>query len=98
MLVVWEDVVASLVEGRENNEESCVWIQREITSADGGPKLEALHQIPLKCVEDITYLGFYGDHRFAIKTHYHDEVQFRCREESSAMNWVAILHHAKCGN
>jgi len=96
MRIVWKDVLASLVEGRKSSEETTLWIQRQVINASGQAELEALHQIPMKWVEDISYLDFYGDHRFAIKVYnFHDEFHFRCGDESSAMNWVSTLRHAR---
>ena len=43
MRTVWKDVLASLVEGRKPGEETTLWIQRQITNANGKPELEALH-------------------------------------------------------
>lgn len=97
MRSVWKDILASLVEGRHAGEETTLWIQREvINTSTGKPELEALHQIPMKWLEDVTYLDFYGDFRFALKVYnVPDEFQFRTRDEESAQNWVLTLRNAR---
>ena len=93
MRIVWKDILASLVEGRRPGEETTLWIQRQITNAaTGKAELEALHQIPMKWLEDVNYLDFYGDYRFSLKIYnVADEFQFRTSDEVSAKNWVATL-------
>lgn len=60
--------------------------------ATGKLELEALHQIPMKWIEDVTYVNMYGDHRFAIKIfNVLEEFQFRTRDADSAHNWVVTL-------
>jgi len=97
MRIVWKDILASLVEGRRPGEETTLWIQRQITNAASGrAELEALHQIPMKWLEDVNYLDFYGDHRFSLKIYnVADEFQFRTADEVSAKNWVATLVRAR---
>ena len=97
MRIVWKDILASLVEGRRPGEETTLWIQRQITNAaTGKAELEALHQIPMKWLEDVNYLDFYGDYRFSLKIYnVADEFQFRTSDEVSAKNWVATLVRAR---
>ena len=97
MRIVWKDILASLVEGRRPGEETTLWIQRQITNATTGKaELEALHQIPMKWLEDVNYLDFYGDYRFSLKIYnVADEFQFRTSDEVSAKNWVATLVRAR---
>jgi hypothetical protein len=97
MRVVWKDVLASLVEGRKANEETTLWIQREVHNATTGKaELEALHQIPIKWLQQVKYLDFYGDYRFAIKVYnVSDEFVFRCADEESAQNWILTLRSVK---
>ena len=97
MRIVWKDILASLVEGRRPGEETTLWIQRQIANAaTGKAELEALHQIPMKWLEDVNYLDFYGDHRFSLKIYnVADEFQFRTSDEVSAKNWVATLVRAR---
>jgi len=97
MRVVWKDVLASLVEGRKEKEETTLWIQREVTNASTGKhELEALHQIPIKWLQEVKYLDFYGDFRFAIKVfNVSDEFVFRCADEESAQNWILTLRSFK---
>jgi hypothetical protein len=60
--------------------------------ATGKQELEALHQIPMKWIEDVTYVNMYGDHRFSIKIfNVQEEFQFRTRDADSANNWVVTL-------
>mmetsp|Transcript_18810 Transcript_18810/g.43743 ORF Transcript_18810/g.43743 Transcript_18810/m.43743 type:complete len:767 (+) Transcript_18810:96-2396(+) len=90
MRTVWKDILASLVEGRRPNEETTLWIQREVTNVQGKPELEALHQIPIKWLERVQYLEF--DNRFTLKVYnVGDEFLFRCADEESAQNWVQTL-------
>jgi len=98
MRIVWKEVLASLVEGRRSSkEETTLWIQRQIHNPSTQKnELEALHQIPLKWVEDISYLDFYGDFRFSIKVYnFPDEFHFRCQDEDSASQWIKILRMAR---
>jgi hypothetical protein len=97
MRIVWKDILASLVEGRRPGEETTLWIQRQISNpATGKAELEALHQIPMKWLEDVNYLDFYGDYRFSLKIYnVADEFQFRTGDEVSAKNWVATLMRAR---
>jgi len=96
MRVVWKDILASLVEGRKPNEETTLWIQRQVTNAiTMNQELEALHQIPMKWIDEVRYVDFYGDFRFSIKIHnVPDEFLFRTRDAESAMNWVITLKTA----
>lgn len=93
MRVIWKDILASLVEGRKAKEETTLWIQRQVTNpATGKQELEALHQIPMKWIEDVQYVDMYGDHRFSIKIfNVLEEFQFRVRDADSAHNWVVTL-------
>lgn len=96
MRVVWKEVLASLVLGRKATEETTLWIQRQVTSSSGRKELEALHQIPIKWLEEVTYLDIYGDHRFSLKVYnVAEDYQFRCNDEESAQNWIVTLRSAK---
>ena len=97
MRVVWKDVLCSLVEGRKATEETTLWIQREVTnSTTGKQELEALHQVPIKWLEEVQYLDFYGDHRFSLKVYnVSEEFIFRCADEGAAQNWVVTLRSVK---
>jgi len=98
MRVVWKDVLASLVEGRRPGEETTLWIQRQVINATTGKVtgLEALHQIPMKWLEDVNYVDLYGDHRFTLKVYnIAEEFYFRTRDESSAQSWVLTLRSAR---
>ena len=91
MRVVWKDVLASLVQGRTPQEETTLWIQREVTH-NGTTSLEALHQIPVKWLEKVQYL----DDRFAIKVYnLTDEFLFRTNDADAAQNWVLTLRSAQ---
>jgi len=98
MRVVWKDVLASLVEGRRPGEETTLWIQRQVVSPQTGKVtgLEALHQIPMKWLEDVNYVDLYSDHRFTLKVfNIAEEFYFRTRDEQSAQNWVLTLRSAR---
>jgi len=98
MRVVWKDVLASLVEGRRPGEETTLWIQRQVMNAQTGKVtgLEALHQIPMKWLEDVNYVDVYGDHRFTLKVYnIAEEFYFRTRDEQSAQSWVLTLRSAR---
>jgi len=98
MRVVWKDVLASLVEGRRPGEETTLWIQRQVINAQTGKVtgLEALHQIPMKWLEDVNYVDLYGDHRFTLKVYnIAEEFYFRTRDEQSAQSWVLTLRSAR---
>jgi hypothetical protein len=91
MRVVWKEVLASLVEGRKPGEETTLWIQREVRNATTGkPELEALHQIPVKWLQTVS---FFSDRRFILKVYnLQEEFVFRCeRSEEAAQNWVLTL-------
>jgi hypothetical protein len=91
MRVVWKEVLASLVEGRKPGEETTLWIQREVRNATTGkPELEALHQIPVKWLQTVS---FFTDRRFILKVYnLQEEFVFRCeRSEEAAQNWVLTL-------
>ena len=98
MRVVWKDVLASLVEGRSPGEETTLWIQRQVLDATTGKVtgLEALHQVPMKWLEDVNYVDIYGDHRFTLKVYnIAEEFYFRTRDEQSAQSWVLTLRSAR---
>ncbi|KAL7542602.1 hypothetical protein ACHAXR_012790 [Thalassiosira sp. AJA248-18] len=98
MRVVWKDVLASLVEGRRPGEETTLWIQRQVTNSQTGKVtgLEALHQIPMKWLEDVNYVDLYGDHRFTLKVfNIAEEFYFKTRDEQSAQSWVLTLRSAR---
>jgi hypothetical protein len=92
--VVWKEVLASLVEGRKPGEETTLWIQREYYShSTNKMELEALHQIPIKLIRNISYQDYTTDHRFLIKVHnMHEDFIFRCeKSEEAAQNWVITI-------
>ena len=93
MRTVWKEVLASLVEGRKPGEETTLWIQREIPSSSGKPELEALHQIPVKWLQEVTYQQYSADNKFTLKVYnLPDEFVFRCENsEEAAQNWVSTL-------
>ena len=98
MRVVWKDVLASLVEGRRPGEETTLWIQRQVVDPATGKVtgLEALHQVPMKWLEDVNYVDIYGDHRFTLKVYnIAEEFYFRTRDEQSAQSWVLTLRSAR---
>lgn len=98
MRVVWKDVLASLVEGRRPGEETTLWIQRQVIDPITGKVtgLEALHQVPMKWLEDVNYVDIYGDHRFTLKVYnIAEEFYFRTRDEQSAQSWVLTLRSAR---
>jgi hypothetical protein len=98
MRVVWKDVLASLVEGRRPGEETTLWIQRQVVDPQTGKVtgLEALHQIPMKWLEEVNYVDIYGDHRFTLKVYnFAEEFYFRTRDEQSAQSWVITLRSAR---
>jgi len=98
MRVVWKNVLASLVEGRRPGEETTLWIQRQVVDPSTGKVtgLEALHQVPMKWLEDVNYVDVYGDHRFTLKVYnIAEEFYFRTRDEQSAQSWVLTLRSAR---
>jgi len=98
MRIVWKDVLASLVEGRRPGEETTLWIQREVTNqTTGHVELEALHQIPVKWLEEINYLQYSTDNRFSLKVfNLSEEFIFRCaKDDEAAQNWVLTLRSVK---
>ncbi|KAL7575972.1 hypothetical protein ACA910_000761 [Epithemia clementina (nom. ined.)] len=97
---VWKEVLASLVEGRKKGEETTLWIQRQVINPNTNQKeLEALHQIPVKWLEEVTHYDFYSDNRFSLKVfNLQEEFVFRCSKDSdAAQNWVDTLLAAKEG-
>jgi len=97
MRIVWKDILASLVEGRKPGEETTLWIQRQVTNPTTGKvELEALHQIPMKWLEEVSYIDVYGDFRFSLKIYnVSDEFQFRTTDAQSAQSWLATLRSAR---
>ena len=98
MRTIWKDVLASLVEGRKKGEETTLWIQRQIVNpTTNQTELEALHQIPVKWLEEVTYYDHSVDNKFAIKVfNLQEEFVFRCpHSEEAAQNWVSTLRSAK---
>lgn len=92
MRTVWKQVLASVVQGRQRGEETTLWIQREVTGSNGKSELEALHQIPVKWIQEIHYLDFSADNRFTLKVfNLQEEFIFRCGTEEAAQNWVLTL-------
>jgi len=94
MRVVWKEVLVSLVAGRRPGEETTLWVQRETTNpVTGTTGLEALHQIPIKGMQDINYVDFSADHRFVIRVfNLNDEFVFRTNTSAdAAKNWVSTL-------
>jgi hypothetical protein len=94
---VWKEVLASLVEGRKPNEETTFWIQREVTNSTTGKReLEALHKVPIRWLQEVHLLDFYGDYRFSLKVYnINEDFVFRCADSDSAQNWVSTLRSIK---
>jgi hypothetical protein len=98
--IVWKSILALLVQ--KDNEEPCLWITREVISAEEGggsgePELETMHRIPMRRLQTVEYIDFYGDHRLAlrIKRREHDLI-LRCNDDgSSAIAWAQQLEVAK---
>mmetsp|Transcript_14828 Transcript_14828/g.36273 ORF Transcript_14828/g.36273 Transcript_14828/m.36273 type:complete len:1323 (-) Transcript_14828:1454-5422(-) len=93
---VWKEVLASLVEARHPGEETTLWIQREIVDSSSGTReLEALHQIPMKNLEEVKLNEMSTDNQFTIKLYSStDEFVFRCAESPvDSMRWVQILQN-----
>eukprot|EP00804_Cyclotella_cryptica_P002703 CCRYP_009613-RA/>CCRYP_009613-RA protein AED:0.40 eAED:0.40 QI:0/-1/0/1/-1/1/1/0/132 len=98
MRVVWKDVLASLVERQRPGEETTLWSQRQVVNPSTGKVtgLEALHQVPMKWLEDDSYVDIYGDHRFTLKVYnIAEEFFFGVRDEQSAQSWVLTLRSAR---
>lgn len=97
MRTVWKDVLASLVEGRRPGEETTLWIQRQIINSQGTAELEALHQIPVKWLQDVSFMDFSTDNRFSLRVYnLNEDFVFRCpRDPAAAENWVVTLRSAK---
>ena len=97
MRTVWKDVLASLVAGRKPGEETTLWIQREVTNAVTGKKeLEALHQVPIKWLQDVTHMDYATDNRFSLRVYnIQEEYLFRCSTDQAAKNWVQTLRNAQ---
>jgi len=96
--VIWKEILASLVEARRPGEETTLWIQREIRNPQNKNKteLEALHQIPMKWIEEVICLDFYSDYRFSIKVfNVPEDFVFRTGTEESCKQWVATLKSAR---
>ncbi|GAX19302.1 hypothetical protein FisN_4Lh121 [Fistulifera solaris] len=94
MRTVWKEVLASVVEGRKPGEETTLWIQREVI-IDGKTTLEALHQLPIRWMQEVFFLGDI-ENRFSIKIyHLPDEFMFRCPDADAAQNWVLTLRSMK---
>jgi hypothetical protein len=94
MRYVWKEVLASLVEARRPGEETTLWIQREITDTLSGRKeLEALHQIPMKALQEVKLNEMSTDNQFTLRLYNSsDEFVFRCAESPvDSMRWVQIL-------
>lgn len=94
MRTVWKEVLASLVEGRKPGEETTLWIQREVVNpTNGKTELEALHQIPVKWLQQVTYHNYTTDHRFSLKVYnLQEEFVFRCEQsQEAAQDWVVTL-------
>lgn len=99
---VWKQVLVSIVEGRQPGQETTLWIQREVNnSATGRPELEALHQIPVRLIERVSYWQSTDpeheqqqsqqQQRFAIQVHQvAEEFVFRCPEDAVQM-WIVTL-------
>jgi hypothetical protein len=90
----WKEVLASLVEGQKPGEVTTLWIQREtINPTTGKTELEALHRIPLKVLEDVSFQDNSTDNQFRLKLHNSaDEFVFRCNEApNDALRWVQTL-------
>jgi len=71
-----------------------LWIQREITNPSTGHKeLEALHRIPLKMLECVTFTDQTTDNHFRLKLYNATEdFVFRCEDApNDALRWVQTL-------
>jgi hypothetical protein len=98
MRFVWKEVLASLVQGTKPGEETTLWIQREIFNPiSGRNELEALHQIPVKVLEDVSLKEYTVDHQFTLKIYNStDEFVFRCSDApANSMMWVQTLKKYK---
>jgi len=90
----WKEVLASLVEGQKPGEVTTLWIQRETrNSSTGQTELEALHRIPLKVLEDVSFQDNTTDNQFRLKLYNSsDDFVFRCNGAANdALRWVQIL-------
>lgn len=99
--IIWKEILASLVEARRPGEETTLWIQREIRNPQNKNKteLEALHQIPMKWIEEVSYIDFHVDFRFSIKVfNVKEDFVFRTGTEESCKQWVATLKSARDGS
>ena len=101
--IVWKQILASLVEARNSDEETTLWIQREVESKQNNnghsnrspPTLDSLHQIPMKWLLNVRYCDDFGDFRFCLKIYnVKEEFVFRTFDEESCMEWVATLSSA----
>ena len=92
--VTWKPVLALLVQ--KDKEEPCMWITREILDAGLEPELETMHRIPMRRLQSVEYVDFYGDHRFALNIKRKEiDLIFRCQDSTSAQSWVQQLEKAK---
>jgi hypothetical protein len=90
----WKEVLASLVEGQKPGEVTTLWIQREtVNPTTGKTELEALHRIPLKVLEAVSFQDNSTDNQFRLKLYNSaDEFVFRCNEApNDALRWVQTL-------
>ena len=90
----WKEVLASLVEGQKPGEVTTLWIQREtVNPTTGKTELEALHRIPLKGLEDVSFQDNSTDNQFRLKLYNStDEFVFRCNDApNDALRWVQTL-------
>jgi hypothetical protein len=90
----WKEVLASLVEGQKPDEVTTLWIQREtVNPTTGKTELEALHRIPLKGLEVVSFQDNSTDNQFRLKLYNStDEFVFRCNEApNDALRWVQTL-------
>lgn len=100
MRIVWKQVLVSLVEGRRVGEETTLWVQRQVPLNSNGSnpkwKLEALHQIPMKWLQKVNFVDYYGDFRLSLKVlNVQEEFVFRLPVEEAVREWMATLHSAK---
>ena len=65
-------------------------------SGDTKMKLEALHQIPMKWLEAVKFVDYYGDFRLTLKVYnVSDDFVFRLPQEIHVREWLATLNSAR---
>jgi len=93
----WKDVLFSVVDGRRPEEETTLWIQQQVNNPQTKqPELKALHQIPVKWIENAMTLKVCPDFRFMLKVRGSvkgatEEFTFRTLDANSCREWVVTL-------